>query len=148
MNLFIKLFGMLLILQFGISCSSFNTCSINNNYHIDYSLGGGFTGVESGITISSSRIVKYWKRKLNSSPTITDSIELTSAQLDRFNKLMQNKEIFLYKNDYKGNYTARLTLVNNELNNNFSFNPSELPKDMPETIKNIIAEIKIINSHK
>jgi len=148
MNLFLKIIGIFIIFYFGISCSLFSTSAEKNNYHIDYSFGGGFTGIESGITIGSNRSIKYWERRLNSSLIITDSMELTSTQLNTFNKLMKSKEIFTYKNDYKGNYTARLTFVNNESNNNFSFNPSELPKDMPDVIKNIIAEIKNIRKHK
>lgn len=148
MNLFLKFIGICILLQFGISCSFFSTHAGNTNYHIDYSSGGGFTGIESGITIGSNGSVRYWERKLNSSPIVTDSTELTSAQLDTLNELMNSREIFTYKSDYKGNYSARLTFVNNESNNKFSFNPSEYPKDMPEVIKNIIAEINNINKHK
>ena len=148
MNLFLKITAICIIFHFGVSCSFVSTRANSNNYHIDYSSGGGFTGIESGITIGSNRSVKYWERKLNSSPIIIDSTELTSMQLTTLNKLMKNKEIFTYKNDYRGNYTARLTFVNNESNNSFSFNPSEFPKDMPNVIKNIIAEIKNINIHK
>ena len=148
MNLFLKFIGICILLQFGISCSFFSTHAGNTHYHIDYSSGGGFTGIESGITIGSNRSVKYWKRKLNSSPIITDSTELTPAHLNTLNELMKSREIFTYKSDYKGNYTSRLTFVNNESNNTISFNPSELPKDMPDVIKNIIAEIKNINKHK
>lgn len=148
MNLFLKIIGMFMLLQFGISCSCGSNCDRNRNYHIDYSSGGGFTGIESGITINSNRSVKYWQRKLNSSPVITDSTELTPDQLNTFNELMKNKEIFTYKNDYKGNYAARLIFVSSESNNTISFNPAELPKDMPVVLKNIIIEIKNINSKK
>jgi hypothetical protein len=147
-NLFFKIIGIFTLLQFGISCSCFYTSNGNSNYHIDYSTGGGFTGIESGITISSDHSVKYWEKKVNSSRTITDSTELTSVQIDTFNELLKSKEIFTYKNDYRGNYTARLTFVNNGSSNNFSFNPSDIPKDMPEVLKSIIAEIKKINSQK
>jgi hypothetical protein len=147
-NLFLKFIGICILFQFGISCSFLSTSAGNNNYHIDYSSGGGFTGIESGITIDSNGSVRYWERKLNSSPIITDSTELTSVQLNTLNELMKSREIFTYKNDYKGNYTARLTFVNNESNNKFSFNPSEYPKDMPEVIKKIIAEINNIHKHQ
>ncbi len=148
MNLFLKIIGIFSISCFGFSCSSISNYSAKNNYHIEYSLGGGFTGTESGITFGYGSFVKYWERKLNSSPIITDSTELTSTQLNALNKFMKNKEIYIYKNDYKGNYTARLTFINDGLSNTFSFNPSEFPKDMPETIKNIITEIQNIHRHK
>jgi hypothetical protein len=139
---------MFMLLQFGISCSCGSNCDGPRNYHIDYSSGGGFTGIESGITINSNRSVKYWKRNINSAPVITDSTELTSGQLNTFNELIKNKEVFTYKNDFKGNYTARLVIVSSESTNTISFNPAELPKDMPDVLKNIIAEIKNINSIK
>jgi hypothetical protein len=147
-NLFLKIIGVFIIFHFGVSCSFISTYAENNNYYIEYSSGGGMTGIVSGMTIGSNRSVKYWERKLNALPIITDSTEVTSAQLKALNKLMKNKEVFIYKNDIKGNYTARLTFVNNKSNNSFSFNPSELPKDMPEVIINIIAEIKNISNHK
>ena len=148
MNLFLKYLGICILLLFGVSCSFFSTHAGHTNYHIDYSSGGGFSGIESGITIGSNGSVRYWERKLNSSPIVTDSTELTSVQLYTLSELMKSREIFTYKNDYKGNYISRLTFVNNEENNTISFNPSELPKDMPEVIKNIISGIKNINKHK
>jgi hypothetical protein len=116
-------------------------------FTIDYSSGGGFTGIESGLTIRGDGSVKFWEKRLNSSPTITDSTVLNSTQLTTLKNLMKSKELFDYKNDYKGNYSAHVTLSNDTHRNNFSFNPSNIPKEMPEVIKNIIAEIKNISNH-
>jgi hypothetical protein len=125
-----------------------STSPENNFFSIDYSSGGGFTGTESGVTIRSDGSVKFWEKRLNSSPTITDSTVLNSKQLTTLNKLMKSKEIFEYKNDYKGNYSARVTFSNDALMNNFSFNPSNIPVDMPDVIKSVIAEIKNISNHQ
>ena len=132
----------------GISCSSTSLLPENQIYTIDYSSGGGFTGVESGITIRGDGSVKFWEKRTNSSLIVTDSTILNSAQLKTFHNLMKSKEIFEYKNDYKGNYSAHVTFSNDTLNNNFSFNPSNIPKEMPEVIKNVLAEIKNISNHK
>jgi hypothetical protein len=147
-NLFFKTLSLCSLVFFGNSCSMVGSCTDTKQYRIEYSSGGGFTGIESGITITCNRSVKYWKRTPGSTPIVTDSLELTSAKLKVFNNLLEQKELFTYTNDYHGNYTARLTVVNSESTNSFSFNPSELPKDMPEAIKNIIAEIKNIAAHQ
>jgi hypothetical protein len=146
-NPFLKFLGLFGIVIFGISCSFMSTSPETNYYHIDYSSGGGFTGIVSGMTIRSDGSVQYWEKKINSSPTITDSTVLTSTQRKSLNKLMQNKEIFSYKNDYKGNYSAFVTFSNDSNSNKFSFNPSNIPKEMPDVIKNIITEIKNISNH-
>jgi len=148
MNLFLKIMSVLTIMIMGISCSFVITRPERINFTIEYSSGGGFTGIESGMTIRSDGSVKFWEKRLNSSPTITDSTVLKSTQLTTLNKLMKSKEIFEYKNDYKGNYSARVTFSNDTLMNNFSFNPSNIPKEMPEVIKNVIAEIKNISNHQ
>jgi hypothetical protein len=147
-NHVLRILAAFVFIQFGVSCSFVSTCTEADTYRIEYSSGGGFTGSESGITIRCNRTVMYWERKLNSSPKITDSTELTSAQVKTFNELIKSKELFSYKNDYKGNYTARLTIVHNEATNSFSFNPSDLPRDMPAAIKNIIIEINHIRTHQ
>ena len=148
MNQFLKIIGVLTIVIGGISCSSMSLLPENKIFTIDYSSGGGFTGVESGMTIRGDGLVIFWEKRINSSPTITDSTILNSAQLKTFHKLMKSKEIFEYKNDYKGNYSAHVTFSNDTLNNNFSFNPSNIPNEMPEVIKNVLAEIKNISNHK
>ena len=147
-NYVLRILAAFLLFQCGVSCSFLSTCTDTDNYRIEYSSSGGFTGIESGITIRCNRTVIYWERKLNSSPKITDSTKLTSAQGKTFNELMKSKELYSYKNDYRGNYTTRLTIVHNEASNTFSFNPSDLPKEMPAAIKNIITEIKLIRTHK
>jgi hypothetical protein len=148
MNLFYKIIGVWTIVNFAVSCSLVSTCPENKNYQIDYSSGGGFTGIESGMTIRCDGSVKFLEQRLNSSRTITDSTMLNATQLKTFNKLMKSKGIFDYKNEYKGNYTAHMTFSQDTLTNHFSFNPSNIPKDMPVVINNFIAEIKNISNHK
>ncbi len=104
--------------------------------------------METGIKIKCDGSVKFWEKPLNASPKITDSTSLSSKQMKIFSELMNDKEIFTYKNDYTGNYTGHLTLTNDEANNSFSFNPSDLPKDMPKAIVNLISEIKKISNNK
>jgi hypothetical protein len=147
-NFIVKILGVLIIIQLGISCSFVSTTTDKQNYRIDYSSGGGFTGIESGITIKDDGSVKFWERRLNSSLKITDSTVLNSEQINTLHNLMKSKELFTYNNEYRGNYTAQLTFSNDSIKNNFSFNPSEFPKDMPYVIKNVIEKIKYISNHK
>ncbi len=127
------------------SCSSSDSCTINNNYRIDYYSGGGFTGVESGITISCEGWAKFWKRNLNSLRQTTDSVTISSDKLKKISELMKNPELFLYNNKFAGNYTTHLVLMKDIQFNQITFNESDLPANMPDVIKDLINEIKGIN---
>ncbi len=134
----------LLILPFP-SCSSSDSCATNGNYRIDYYSGGGFTGMESGVTISCEGWVKFWKQSLNSIRQTTDSVSLSSEQQKRFNQLMNNPELFSYQNKFAGNYTTYLVLMKDVQFNRMSFNEADPPENLPAAIKDLILEIKNIN---
>lgn len=128
------------------SCSFTNPCSKNDNFKIDYYSGGGFTGIETGMTINCDGWIRYWERKLNSLRITTDSLKLTTDQLRTLDEKMEDPELFTYSNTYVGNYTTYLTLFKDDKINNISFDASGMPLNIPSSIKNLITEInKIIN---
>ncbi len=126
------------------SCSHPYSSLTNVNFRIDFYSGGGFTGVESGITISSQGWAKFWKKNLNSLRQTTDSVAIPSDKMLRITNLMTNPKIFSYNNKYTGNYTTYLVLAQDIQFNKISFNDSELPSNMPDVIKDLITEIKEI----
>jgi len=130
------------------SCTSISQSIAEESYRIDYYSGGGFTGMESGITIFSDGNVKFWKKKLNSERQITDSLKLSEEHVTKLNEISRNTELFTYNNKYTGNYTTYLVLTKGIQLNNISFNGSELPAEMPACLKDLISEIKIILKNK
>ena len=126
------------------SCSQSYNSLTNYNFRIDLYSGGGFTGVENGITISSEGWAKYWKSNLNSLRQMTDSISIPSGNMKEIIKLMKKPEIFSYQNRYSGNYTTYLVLLHDIQFNQISFNGSDLPSNMPNAIKDLIAKINSI----
>ncbi len=137
----------LLLLFFPLaSCSNSNLCSTNNNFRIDFYSGGGFTGMESGITISCEGWAKFWKRKPNSIKETTDSVSVSNDSMKKISELMKNPELFTYNNKYTGNYTIHLVLMKDIQINSISFNQSEPPENFPESMKELISEIKNIKS--
>lgn len=138
----------LISFRFFISCASSSTFFQNNNYKIEYFSGGGFTGIESGVTINSDGIVKFWDRKPNSIPIIKDSLKLDDEQIKVFDQIMKNPKLFSYKNNYIGNYTTHLILTVKKNSNDVSFNPSDPPTNMPTIFSDLIAAIKKIKKNK
>ncbi len=125
-------------------CSTADKCSDGNDYTISYSSGGGFTGIVSGLMIYCSGTVKFWQKRLNSTPVVVDSVELDANQLKKFDDIVSNPEIFIYKNDYRGNYTSYLSVIAGDKSNGFSFNNSDLPGDMPASVKKLLEAINNI----
>jgi hypothetical protein len=130
------------------SCSSISQSKEDESYRIDYYSGGGFTGMESGVTIFSDGNVKFWKKRLNSERQITDSLKLSEEQITKLNEISKNPELFTFSNKYTGNYTTYLLLTKGIQLNHISFNGAELPAEMPDCLKNLISEIKIILKNK
>ncbi len=130
------------------SCSLTNTCSKNDNYKIDYYSGGGFTGIESGVTINCNGEVRFWERKPNTNSTTIDSLRLNDKQIIEFNKMLENPELFVYKNIFRGNYTTHLILMSDEKSNNVSFNISDPTTNMPKAFSDLITAIKQIKKTK
>ena len=126
------------------SCSATNILVTHSEYRIDYYSGGGFTGIESGLTIFSSGTVKFWKRNPNSERRITDSLKLSEIQLKEIDNLITNPELFTYTFKFSGHYTTHLVLSKDIQLNQISFNSSDLPEEMPVSVKNLISEIKTI----
>ena len=142
-QLFSAIMFCIIVLSFD-SCSQPYTSLTNLNYRIDFYSGGGFTGVESGITISSQGWAKFWKKNLNSLRQTTDSVAIPINKMVKITNLMTNPKIFSYDNKYAGNYTTYLVLARDIQFNQISFNDSEPPSNMPDVIKDLITEIKKI----
>lgn len=130
------------------SCSSSKSCSQEKYYRIDYFSGGGFTGMEKGLTIECNGWLKNWERKLNPKKEILDSLILDSSTMQKIDKLMKDSEIFSYKMNNISNYTTTLILSNQEKKNIVSYNSSDVPIDLPKSIKAILSEIEKININK
>ena len=127
-----------------ISCSSNIQYITDDNFRVEYFLGGGFTGIQSGLTIFSDGTVKLWRKILKSSRQITDSLKLSDEQFLQLNETINDSEFFSYHNKFSGNYTTYLTVTKGIQVNQISFNGSDLPADMPASIKDLISEIKTI----
>jgi len=130
------------------SCSSSNNCSSNENFRIDFYSGGGFTGIETGITISCEGWAKLWKKFPNSTREVTKTIKLTTNQLKSFNKFINDTSVFSYHSKYAGNYTTYLLLIKGVQINRISFNQNDLPVDFPQGISGLISEIENIEKNK
>ena len=130
------------------SCSSTDSCTANGNFRIDYFSGGGFTGMQQGVTVSCEGWAKFWKKMPASERVTTDSVELSSDQIKNFERLLGSPEIFSYSNKFTGNYTSHLVIMKDIQSNDISFNSSDPPSNMPEAVKNLISEIKTITKVK
>lgn len=130
------------------SCSQSYNSLTNFDFRIDLYSGGGFTGAETGITISSEGWAKYWKSNLNSLRQMTDSVAIPKANMEEIIRLMKKPEIFSYQNKFSGNYTTYLVLLHDIQVNQISYNGSDLPINMPKAIKDLIAIINSINKQK
>ncbi len=136
--------AILIISAMVYSCAASGNCSSAGKYKIDFSTGGGFTGIVNGTTIYCDGRVMFWERYPNSAAQIKDSLTLQEDRLKHFNLLVQSPDVFTYSHSYSGNYTATLTISKDSVSNTISYNPSEEPADFPQAIKEIISEIKII----
>jgi hypothetical protein len=128
-------------------CSSSNNCRKNYLFTIEYYSGGGFTGVDHGLTIQSNGSVRKWTRHAGSTRVDTDSLTLRSDDLDTLCALMMKNDTLGYTRSEKGNYTTVLTLTNNNKTNVISFAGSDTPSDAPQYLIELIAEIKKINNY-
>lgn len=136
-----------IILAAVISCSTINNSKLSGNeYQIDYSVGGGFTGLTNGITINSNGEVKFWQRIAAGSLKQKDSLRLNDNQLRTFNKSLQDSSIFTYKFNNTGNITTTLAIKSDELTNKISFKGTEPPVNMPENLIELINKIKKLYS--
>ncbi len=127
-----------------VSCSSADNCTANGNFRIDFYSGGGFTGMQQGVTISCEGWAKFWKKMPTSDREITDSVSLSSDQMKGFVDMINNPELFSYSNKFTGNYTTHLVIMKDIQLNDISFNDSDPPKNFPQAVTNLISEIKNI----
>jgi hypothetical protein len=128
------------------ACSSSDSCRKNNRFTIEYYSGGGFAGVEQGLTIHSDGSARKWTRTAGAAPVFTDSLTVRSDDLGRLCALMMKNDALGYTRSEKGNYTTVLTLTNNNKTNVISFPGPGTPGDIPQYLIELIAEIKnIIN---
>lgn len=128
------------------SCSSARECTSEDNYRIEYFTGGGFTGVERGMTIECSGTVHMWERKVNEARVVTDSLTLNTSSLKIFDTAMNDTTVFSYARKDASNHTATLTLSKRNRNNSISYNSTAAPADLPASVRAILAEI--ITIHK
>ena len=126
------------------SCSQSTNCTKDNSYRIDYSSGGGFTGMERGVTIDCNGWLKKWERKLNSPKTIVDSLELSSSAMKNITEAMNDTSIYIYVMNKAANYTTSIVLTNQNKVHTISYSSSEVPGDLPNSIKAIVKEIEKI----
>lgn len=126
------------------SCSQSTNCTKDNSYQIDYFSSGGFTGMERGITIDCAGWLKKWERKLNSSKTILDSLELSSSAMKNIINAMNDSSIYNYYLNKTANYTTSIVLTNQNKIHTISYSTSEVPADLPKSIKAILIEIEKI----
>jgi hypothetical protein len=141
---FVKAIAAFTVLILIYSCSTTGNCSTAGGYQINFSTGGGFTGIENGITINCNGRVLFWERRANSPSIVKDSLILQPEQLKRLDELMQNPDLLTYSHTFNGNYTSTLTITKENISNTISYNPSEEPSDFPSVIRDIILEIKNI----
>ncbi len=101
--------------------------------------------MQQGVTISCEGWAKYWEGMPASRRVATDSVKLSSDQLKKFERLIDNPAIFSYSNKYSGNYTTHLVIMKDIQTNNISFNESNPPSNFPQAVTDLITEIKSIN---
>lgn len=140
----ITILALVSIILITTSCSQSTYCTKDSSYRIDYSSGGGFTGMERGVTVDCYGWLKKWERKLNSSKTITDSVKLSSSAMENISKAMSDSSIFSYLMNKTANYTTSIILTNQNKVHTISYSSSEVPGDLPNSIKAIIKEIEKI----
>ncbi|MDP1817543.1 MAG: hypothetical protein Q8K92_23995 [Leadbetterella sp.] len=126
------------------ACSQSTNCTKDNSYRIDYFSGGGFTGMERGVTIDCNGWLKKWERKLNSSKTILDSLALSSSAMKNISNAMKDSNIYNYYFNKIANYTTSIVLTNQNKVHTISYSSSEVPADLPNSIKAILIEIEKI----
>ena len=127
-----------------LNCSSSRICRNDYHFTIEYFSGGGFAGLEHGLTIQSDGSVQKWTRHAGSSPVYTDSFTLPSDDLDTLCSLMMKNDTLGYTRSEKVNYTTVITLTSSNKSNAISFPGADAPGDAPRYIIELIAEIKKI----
>ena len=90
------------------ACSSAIDCTKDKFFRIDYFSGGGFTGMERGVTIDCNGWLKKWERKLNSPKTLVDSVKISSSVMKNISNAMDDTSIF----SYAMNQTANCKVIN------------------------------------
>jgi hypothetical protein len=139
----------LFALVFCISCASKkNVVSDNSSFRIDYSAGGGFSGLIKGITIFSNGNGELWKRLGTDSLLSRDSIKLNDTQLTSFKSILQDSALFRYKLNNTGNIATKLIIQKNNSRNEISFGGTIPPDNMPEKLIDLINQIKKLYSNK
>ncbi len=128
-----------------ISCSSEPPCTGKQNFTIDFSSGGGFTGEVNGMTITCTGTAIFWKRFPSSERRTTDSLKLDETKFRDLADLMEEEELLSYKNTFSGNFVAYLTIQMGTQRSEISYDPTALPMDMPASVRNLITELQSIH---
>lgn len=98
--------------------------------------------MERGVTIDCTGWLKKWERKLNSSKTILDSLELSSSAMKNINNAMNDSSIYNYFMIKTANYTTTIVLTKQNKAHTISYSSSEVPADLPKSIKEILIEFE------
>ncbi len=144
MRLFLSSLLMLSFLLLS-GCSSSGDCVKKNSFMIEYSGGGGFTGLEKGITIQNSGLVRKWTRTAGAERVYDDSLALGAGDLEKLCGLMSVNDTVRYKRSEKGNYTTVLILTSNGVTNEISFAGNDVPADAPPYVGELLAQIRKIH---
>jgi len=126
------------------SCSSARECSTEEQYTIEYFTGGGFTGMDRGVTIQCSGRVVLWDRQPNATKVVTDSLLLSSSRRETFDALMNDPSVFAYAKNAPANFSATLELTKAGKHTVITYNPSEPPADLPQPVRAILAAVATI----
>jgi len=126
------------------SCSSARECTTQEQYTIEYFTGGGFTGMDRGMTIQCNGRVVMWDRKPNAAKVVTDSLLLSSSRRETFDALMNDPSVFAYAKSAPANFSATLTLTRDGRHTVITYNPSEPPADLPQPVRAILSAIATI----
>jgi hypothetical protein len=127
------------------ACTSVRECSQENTYRIEYSTGGGFTGLEHGMTIECTGWVKFWEKRLNADRANTDSLILTSSTLRKLDAFMSDPAVFGYSMKEAGNVTTTLSVSKAGKLNVVSYGASRPPTDLPASMRGILTEINTLH---
>ncbi len=134
----------ILLLVVFVSCGTTKDERAGREFTVEYSVGGGFTGIEKGVQVLGEGKAFLWERLPNSEKRNLDSLKIRSSVLDEIQELVAQPDVLNYKCSSAENYFARLNVVTGASTNNISFDPTKLPPDMPKAVRDLISVLQAI----
>jgi len=83
-------------------------------YTVDFSSGGGFSGMHSGFTISPTGMVSYWSEMQGRKEDIRKVGTLSADQLIALQQRIDHSEFRTFVYNETGNMTTSLRITSNE----------------------------------